>query len=976
MSVAIFDRRSAVGLPPLLLAVAAMLWALLQPPAWARGADDGGTDHLVVSEVVTGGSSASDELIELYNPAGVALPLEGLELIYVSSTGGTVSRRTAWPLGAPSVQPSGHVLVANEAGIYASIADALYVTGMAATGGSVAIRVQGAATAIDAVGWGSAASTWREGSNAPAPGVGSSIERLPGGGLGSTQDTDDNATDFAERAVPEPQNLASAPTPSPDEPSPTATPSVSPAASPTPTPSASVSPSPTTTSSPSPSVSAISTPSPTPGAEPVEISVARAALDGSEVTVEVTALTASDFHDGGGFVVDFSGGIAVILAGASFARGDLVRITGTVDDRFSQRTIRAGATGVLLLGTGAEPEPIAIATGSVAEPAEGALVRVAGLIDGGATALTSGTAYDVDDGSGAVRVIVPAGDEIDLAGWTDDTRIDVVGVVGQRDSSGSGTAGYRVMLRDARDIREVGGGASPAPTASPSPSVGPTPTPEDPGGGEGVISIGEARLEPKNARVRVRGVVTLAPGTVDPETAAIQDASGAILLRLGDDVGTLRLGERIEVAGTRSTKSGMETLRVTEPPVALSAVPEPAARVTRTAEAGEALEAHLLVVRGALVASARQASAGSVSFEVDDGSGPLRVSLGASLAADDEPLTAGTWVEVRGVLGQETTGAQPLRGYRLWPRAQDEVRVVASVTEAGLNEIKDTTAIGEGEVATSNASLDDVGGPDLAGLRVGATLVVGPWPEMGVGGLLWDGTRLVVIEEASSPVAAALVGQRAVPIPLELGRMRAVGFEPVTNAPLVALGTEPGDFVVGDGAPAAPATTLPAAASDPLWVSVVGRLVAGGDVLTVADRTLEIERRCGAEADRRAGVVGVTAVLTGEPARLIAPCGGIRAAPAVGRSGSLSTAAPRAAEPVELSSAATTHAPDVRRFIVAGLLLAAAVVLAAAALAGRRFTHDPSSEPVDQGLSGEEADGPEAVLPRLTLVSLPRERGP
>ena len=32
------------------------------------------SDHLVVSEVVTGGVSASDEFIEIYNPTAAALP--------------------------------------------------------------------------------------------------------------------------------------------------------------------------------------------------------------------------------------------------------------------------------------------------------------------------------------------------------------------------------------------------------------------------------------------------------------------------------------------------------------------------------------------------------------------------------------------------------------------------------------------------------------------------------------------------------------------------------------------------------------------------------------------------------------------------------------------------------------------------------------------------------------------------------------
>ena len=158
---------------------------------------------------MTGGASASDELIEIYNPTAAALPLEGLELVYVTASGATISRRAAWELGAPSVEPGRHLLVANELGVYAGIADARYASGMAATGGSVALRIQGASSAIDAVGWGTASSVWLEGQVAAAPPAGSSLERLPGGDAGSTQDTDDNATDFVVRAVPEPQNLGS-----------------------------------------------------------------------------------------------------------------------------------------------------------------------------------------------------------------------------------------------------------------------------------------------------------------------------------------------------------------------------------------------------------------------------------------------------------------------------------------------------------------------------------------------------------------------------------------------------------------------------------------------------------------------------------------------------------------------------------------------------------------------------------------------
>ncbi|MGH2402206.1 MAG: lamin tail domain-containing protein, partial [Candidatus Limnocylindria bacterium] len=239
-------RRSTPTIVRVLLVC--LLWGIAVPLISAAPMSASELDHLVVSEVMTGGAGASDELIEIYNPSAVALPLEGLELVYVTATGATVSRRAAWALGAPEVPPGGHLLIANELGIFASIADALYASGMASTGGSVAIRIQGAAAAIDAVGWGTAAGTWLEGTAAPAPAAGSSIERLPGGPSGSTVDTDDNAADFTTRSAPDPQNSGSPPVPDPLQPSPT--PTQNPTATPVPTPTPTATPAPTGTPGP------------------------------------------------------------------------------------------------------------------------------------------------------------------------------------------------------------------------------------------------------------------------------------------------------------------------------------------------------------------------------------------------------------------------------------------------------------------------------------------------------------------------------------------------------------------------------------------------------------------------------------------------------------------------------------------------------------------------------------------------------
>ena len=114
----------------------------------------------------------------------------------------------------------------------------------------------------------------------------------------------------------------------------------------------------------------------------VSVAAARAAPDGTTVTIEATALTASDFHDGGGFVADASGGMALLVDDGVVGRGERLRITGQVDDRFSQRTLRTSAAAVIRLGPGSDPLPLAVTTGGVDEAVEGRLVSVAGSLVG------------------------------------------------------------------------------------------------------------------------------------------------------------------------------------------------------------------------------------------------------------------------------------------------------------------------------------------------------------------------------------------------------------------------------------------------------------------------------------------------------------------------------------------------------------------------------------------------------------------
>ena len=733
-SVSVVRRLSALlGAITLLALAIEQANALPLPMSVAGPASVLTPSHLVVSEVMTGGASASDEFIELYNPTAAALPLDGLEVVYVTATGATVTRKAAWTAGAPAIASGAHLLIANSSGIYAGVADAAYANGLAAAGGSVALRIQGAATAVDAVGWGTATSSWLETLPAVAPPAGSSLERLPGGSSGSGQDTDDNLVDFAVQPVPDPQNSGSAPisvptqTPTPtdtpvasataeatstptveptstvilsDLPTPTAIPTDAPTPTPTPTPTSTPIPTPTATPTPTPNPTPTATPTPSAPPLPISIAEARALADGAEVLVEGVALTDGDFTDGGGYLVDGSAGIAVLVRDGTFTRGQLLRVEGTVDDRYSQRTIRTSAAQVVLVGTGTEPLPADADTSSVGETLEGQLVELTGVITSSATTLSTGVAWDLDDGSGPVRVVIGAATGIDTTGWGRGVGLTLIGVVGQRDSSGSGISGFRVQPRDGADIVDVepASTATPTPTAtteptpsptpsptatpsavpSPSPSATYSPTPSPSPAGPPLVSIGEARAAAIGARLRIRGVVTAQSGLLETGSAVVQDSTGAILIRLGTKAGTLSLGQFVELDGTRSTKAGMLSLRVTTPPVRLGTLADPAPIRRATGALGEAQEALLVVTRGMVTGAVNRPKNGIVSFSIDDGSGPIRVSVSPRSGIATAAIRRGIWLDLRGVLGQETTSSEPLKGYRLWPRMRADLVVIAA----------------------------------------------------------------------------------------------------------------------------------------------------------------------------------------------------------------------------------------------------------------------------------------------------------
>lgn len=169
-------------------------------------------DHVVIAEVQVGGANARDEFIELYNPTATPVALEGWRLSKRTGTGAREENLvTLFP--TLTIAPHASVLVAHPEGSFASSADQKYTT-QSSLANDNALVLYGPAAAdgqravVDLVGFGTVTS--KEGTAAPNPPSGQSLERKPGAADGNGQDTNDNAADFVIQPTPTPQGVSAA----------------------------------------------------------------------------------------------------------------------------------------------------------------------------------------------------------------------------------------------------------------------------------------------------------------------------------------------------------------------------------------------------------------------------------------------------------------------------------------------------------------------------------------------------------------------------------------------------------------------------------------------------------------------------------------------------------------------------------------------------------------------------------------------
>ena len=218
-------------------------------------------------------------------------------------------------------------------------------------------------------------------------------------------------------------------------------------------------------------------PTPTPTATPIlDIATARTLADGTTATVRgVLTTDLAVLEDGRtAFIEDATGGIALYLDAAVdgvIPAGTGIEVTGELDERYAQRTLRVVEQDISIIDTPGIPPGRSIETGAATELVEGLRLAAAGAVDGSTSELADGLAVSIDDGTGPLRlVITPAA----LTGRAigEGVTIEARGTLGQRDSSGTGTTGYRLYVTSAGDL-SIGA----VPTSTPGPTATPTPSP-------------------------------------------------------------------------------------------------------------------------------------------------------------------------------------------------------------------------------------------------------------------------------------------------------------------------------------------------------------------------------------------------------------------------------------------------------------------------------------------------------------------
>jgi hypothetical protein len=511
------------------------------------------------------------------------------------------------------------------------------------------------------------------------------------------------------------------------------------------------------------------------------------------VTVEGVLTTTLGAFDGGrgAFIQDGSGGIGLYFDSAvdpQLPAATRIRVTGTLDQRYSQLVIRVTRASIVDLGGDALPASVVIRTGDATESFEGTRITVEGEVVGSASSVADGVSVVVDDGSGEVRVILSSSP----MGLASGVRLHVTGPLGQRDSSGTGTSGYRIYALDSADVSilappspspspspsptptaspspTASASASPSPSASPStsptPSASGSPSPSPSSSALPVSAIADARPAAIGSRVHVVGVVTAETGRVGASLVAIEDSSGGMAVHLPGGAAAPARGTVLDVIGELAAPYGQLEIRpaaATLRAMGTADLPTPAVLVGALDESTEGL---LVTVEGTVVAAPTASSGGDMALDVDLASAArVHVVADASAGIASASLHRGYRYRLTGVVGQRATALGRPDGYRLWLRdSADVVELAApSPSPSASGSPRTSGSASPRPTVTPRPSTSPSPSPSApavttiaAAILAGGTVTVEGIVTAG-SGLLDSSGRVIVIQDSSAAVSVRL----------------------------------------------------------------------------------------------------------------------------------------------------------------------------------------------------------------------------
>ncbi len=404
--------------------------------------------------------------------------------------------------------------------------------------------------------------------------------------------------------------------------------------------------------------------------------------DGTTVTISGRLTTALGALESGrtAFIQDDTSGIGLYLDEAvvgAIPAGTSIQVSGILATRYQQRSLKIAEGDIVVGAVTGLPSPTSVTTGSLAESLEGLRVTVTGGVQGAGSALSDGLGIDIDDGSGPIRAVV-GGDALAGLSIASGDIVTVIGPLGQRDSSGTGTAGYRIHVTLVGELTIATPLPTPTPTPTPTPLPTPLPTPTptpaptpDPTPDPTVLTPTTARTHSIGEWVTVKATVIAEAGRLGTARLfAIGDASAGIVVRLPlGEAGPAR-GAQVIVTGRLADPYGQLELRPNAGGIRAEGTGQlPLPSALGVAGPDEASEGRLVSILGRLLSKPTHAAGGDLTyhFERSDGS-RFTVQADASSGVTATLLQARATYLIVGIGGQRATRKGALDGYRIWAR--------------------------------------------------------------------------------------------------------------------------------------------------------------------------------------------------------------------------------------------------------------------------------------------------------------------